>query len=306
MSIVRTIKSTGDFWMSHKHWANDRELSWEARGVLSYLFSKADSWEINMKDLIKASPSGRDRTRRVMKELEKQGYVTRIKRKNEEGKFFWESEVREIPSSSNDHVKEKTAIPANSAMDGFSVDGSSGDGSSVDGDSGHISNNESSKNDSLPPAKAGCDPENSNPDSEETESSEVRYTDNDWQKKGADWIYDKLKALEVLHPSVSRKDRDEVIDDWAHQLNLMVENDGYTRDEIQKVLVWLLKEDNWWISSGNFASLSGVRQSKKGVRKWDTIVNKYRAEQKFRDNAEKKPIYARDVNMAERRSRTFK
>jgi hypothetical protein len=55
----------------------DRGLSWEARGLLAYLLVKPDDWEIQVADLIDASPGGRDKVYRILNELEAHGYVER-------------------------------------------------------------------------------------------------------------------------------------------------------------------------------------------------------------------------------------
>lgn len=56
--------------------AQDRNLSYEARGVLSYLLSKPDDWEIMVRDL-QQEGCGRDKVYRILKELETHRYLTR-------------------------------------------------------------------------------------------------------------------------------------------------------------------------------------------------------------------------------------
>ena len=53
----------------------DKRLSWEARGLLIYLLSKKDNWQVKIKDLINQTKdclgvrSGRDKVYKVLKEL---------------------------------------------------------------------------------------------------------------------------------------------------------------------------------------------------------------------------------------------
>ena len=62
----------------------DRGLSWEAKGVHAYLVSRPPDWQIFFAELIKRSDkSGRDKTRRILNELKKSGYLKIIPLKNE-------------------------------------------------------------------------------------------------------------------------------------------------------------------------------------------------------------------------------
>ena len=61
----------------------DKRLSWEARGLLIYLLSKKDNWQVKIKDLINQTKdclgvrSGRDKVYKVLKELRCAGYLWR-------------------------------------------------------------------------------------------------------------------------------------------------------------------------------------------------------------------------------------
>jgi len=96
MSLVRVKLRSGDFFTAHKGWAEDASLSWEARGVLAYLFTKSESWEIYMGDLIKRGPCEKYKLRRILKELEERGYLHREKRRNDKGQFEWVSTIYEV------------------------------------------------------------------------------------------------------------------------------------------------------------------------------------------------------------------
>lgn len=53
MGIIRTNKSTGNFFIASKHYVEDTNLSWKAKGIMSYLFSKPDDWHHVLTSLIK-------------------------------------------------------------------------------------------------------------------------------------------------------------------------------------------------------------------------------------------------------------
>ncbi|MDR2833471.1 MAG: conserved phage C-terminal domain-containing protein [Streptococcaceae bacterium] len=73
--------------------AKDKDLSWKARGILLYLMSLPDSWEIYLEEISKHSNSdGYTAFRSGIKELENLGYFKTTK-KHENGKLVWVHEV---------------------------------------------------------------------------------------------------------------------------------------------------------------------------------------------------------------------
>ena len=69
---------------------NDSRLTWEARGMLVYLLGNSANGTIRIGDLIHQAPCGRDKTRRILEELEKAGYIRRTRKRNEDGTLGWE------------------------------------------------------------------------------------------------------------------------------------------------------------------------------------------------------------------------
>ena len=65
----------------------DEVLSWPGTGLLAYLLSLPDNWEINLVDLIKRKKSGKAATRTALNELVSRGYIERIITRNEHGHF---------------------------------------------------------------------------------------------------------------------------------------------------------------------------------------------------------------------------
>jgi len=57
---------------------NDNNLSWKAKGIMLYLFSRPDDWQVYIKDLINKAADGEKALRSGLKELEKFGYLTRF------------------------------------------------------------------------------------------------------------------------------------------------------------------------------------------------------------------------------------
>ncbi len=74
--IVRT-PNRERFVIIDKRALEDDRLSWRARGLLAYLLSKPDYWEVMVGHLVKSAPTGRTIVRSTLKELEEFGYIVR-------------------------------------------------------------------------------------------------------------------------------------------------------------------------------------------------------------------------------------
>lgn len=93
----------------------DNRLSFEARGVLSYLLSKPSNWEVRIADLQREGNCGRDRIYRILKELKGNGYLHRDRIHGTGGTFEWGPyRVYEAPFTENtdmDTPQQKAAQP---------------------------------------------------------------------------------------------------------------------------------------------------------------------------------------------------
>lgn len=65
--------------------AQDTALTWEARGVLAYLLSKPDDWQVMVKDL--QQNCGRDKAKAIIKELQAHCYLSVEHVHDSKGKF---------------------------------------------------------------------------------------------------------------------------------------------------------------------------------------------------------------------------
>lgn len=82
---------------AHEAMLRDTKLSMEARGVLAYLHTNKVGWQIVPSDLQKVSRKGRDAVRRILKELQVHGYISRRCVQVADGKFEWPSLVYLTP-----------------------------------------------------------------------------------------------------------------------------------------------------------------------------------------------------------------
>lgn len=124
MSVIRVRKDANYFAASNEPF-NDKRLSWGARGLMGYLLSKPDGWEVRNSDLIKQGPAGEHKIRRMLAELRKFGYMNRIRLSLPDKTFDWVTEVYESPSQ-NPHPEK--GIIKKEASGRFSTSGSSTSG----------------------------------------------------------------------------------------------------------------------------------------------------------------------------------
>lgn len=105
MSIIRVKKDSKYFAASNEPF-NDKRLSWEARGVMGYLLSKPDDWQVMFNDLVNSGPAGAKVIRRVLKELQEYKYLDRKRKQLPDGKFEWVSTIYETP-----YLGDETILP---------------------------------------------------------------------------------------------------------------------------------------------------------------------------------------------------
>lgn len=75
----------------------DKRLSWKAKGLHAYMLSLPNDWKFYDVELEKHAKDGKDSLKTALKELKQFGYMKRERRRNEEGKFDWETLIFEQP-----------------------------------------------------------------------------------------------------------------------------------------------------------------------------------------------------------------
>lgn len=110
--IFRVQERRRDFATIKNEPLNDKRLTFGARGLLAYLLSKPDHWEVRMPDLLAASPAGLTAIRAMLRELEDAGYLVRVRHQDSvTGKFSWESNIYETPRPSEQQAKPSAGFP---------------------------------------------------------------------------------------------------------------------------------------------------------------------------------------------------
>lgn len=102
-TIFRTIKNQDHpYVMIDRRPIENPDLSWGAKGVLSYLLSRPDNWTVRLRDLVKRSTDGTNKIRGYIRELVKAGHVHRVPQKDPQTHRItaWVLEVYELPFTS--------------------------------------------------------------------------------------------------------------------------------------------------------------------------------------------------------------
>ncbi len=99
MSVFR-VERTHDYTVMSNHHLKNRALSLKAKGLLSLMLSLPDDWDYTLQGLAHISLEKVDAVRKAIMELENEGYITRTRQRDEEGKLRGtEYIIREQPIS---------------------------------------------------------------------------------------------------------------------------------------------------------------------------------------------------------------
>lgn len=132
MSIIRT-KKDGKYVVMSNALLQDKRMTFETRGLLCYLLSKPNDWQVQMENLIKESPAGLRVVRRMIKEAISFGYMVRKRERKEDGTYQWVTTVYEEPTAIYGGDKASETI-CTERIDGDTIGTLSTDGSSTDGE----------------------------------------------------------------------------------------------------------------------------------------------------------------------------
>lgn len=85
----------------------NRNLSYKATGLLATMISLPPNWDFTLTGLSKIKSDGVDSIRVAMRELERYGYVHRVRSKDEKGRFSKSIyTVYEYPAEQNPYYHE--------------------------------------------------------------------------------------------------------------------------------------------------------------------------------------------------------
>ena len=86
MSVFR-VERTRDYTVMSNHHLRNKALSLKAKGLLSLMLSLPDDWDYTLQGLARISIERIDAVRCAVKELENEGYITRSRERDKQGRL---------------------------------------------------------------------------------------------------------------------------------------------------------------------------------------------------------------------------
>jgi hypothetical protein len=145
-TMFRVIKDKENpYVMLNKTFLNDSNLSLKSKGLLAYLMSMPDDWQIYENEIVKHHTDGKDSLSSAIRELINNGYITRQRMRDEKGRLkAYEYRVYEAPihigkSSAGETKTGKPATTNNNLTDNDLTEYKKDNGIFPSGENSHIS-----------------------------------------------------------------------------------------------------------------------------------------------------------------------
>lgn len=106
-TFVRVEKNR-NYTTIHNEFLKRKDLSWKAKGIMTYLLSLPDDWIVNLDEIKRNATDGESSFRSGWKELVSAGYVSRQPVRDEKTKKidYWETVIKESISEIKSHNVE--------------------------------------------------------------------------------------------------------------------------------------------------------------------------------------------------------
>lgn len=101
-----TIEKNKNHTIMSNYHLQDKNLSYKAKGLLSFMLSLPETWDYSMKGLEAISKESIKALRNILLELENSKYITRIRKQDEHGKFYYDYSICEIPFNINSYYQK--------------------------------------------------------------------------------------------------------------------------------------------------------------------------------------------------------
>tara|TARA_R110000868_G_scaffold182762_3_gene423820 strand:+ start:206 stop:1090 length:885 start_codon:yes stop_codon:yes gene_type:complete len=106
MTICHNHRADDPFVRFHKNIAVDARLSWKAKGILTYAFSRPNNWKFYKSEILKHSSDGESALDSGLKELENAGYLYRVTNHDKSGRLQgWDWHFFEEPMDPEEFKK---------------------------------------------------------------------------------------------------------------------------------------------------------------------------------------------------------
>lgn len=96
--IVRKAEHKRDYTCVSNEILQRKDMSMQAKGLLVYLLSLPEDWELHKSEVWKHFSNGRDAVYRAFEELERKGYIQGKKYRDEKGRIQYQYTVYEEPN----------------------------------------------------------------------------------------------------------------------------------------------------------------------------------------------------------------
>ena len=100
------VEKTKNYTVMSNHHLQDKNLTYKAKGLLSFMLSLPDDWDYSVNGLVSLSKENIKAIRSTLKELEDCGYLIRERKQLENGRFDYEYSIYEIPYNQNGHTED--------------------------------------------------------------------------------------------------------------------------------------------------------------------------------------------------------
>lgn len=228
----------------------DSRLSWEARGLLTYLLSKPDHWQVIVGHLATESPKAKkEKVLSILKELELAGYVTNNGQfMSEDGKW-----------THTDRVVHEVCISPDGTVGRFTVHGNSVNGSTVDGEVPHLVSTDSKQE--LIKARTDKRISVASANGEASVSTKSKSK----AEKGALENTEAVRLANLLADEIKKNGskRPTVTDAWVYSIEKMLRIDERDPAEVQRAILWVTGHDFW---SANILSPEKLRTQYDRIR----------------------------------------
>lgn len=105
MTKFRVEKNKNYTVMSNIH-LRDKNLSYKAKGLLSFMLSLPDDWDYSINGLVSLSKERSKAVRSAIKELEDNKYLVRERNHLENGRFDYDYIIYEVPCNQKVHAED--------------------------------------------------------------------------------------------------------------------------------------------------------------------------------------------------------
>lgn len=116
MSIFKIEKNKNYTVMSNHH-LRDKNLSYKAKGLLSFMLSLPEDWDYSMNGLESISKESIKAIRNILQELEENKYLIRTRMQDNEGKFYYDYSIYEIPFYINPYYQKGHTVKGRTEKD---------------------------------------------------------------------------------------------------------------------------------------------------------------------------------------------